>query len=165
VPGRGPLRPYPTTRNRSPARLAAPSHVRPGPDPGPGPGEVPGHGSAGQGICSCSSRAPRRRLCDDGSVLDLAVGAEQDDAGAVGARGDDVRLVAVHRDDDLQADELVALVGAALDRRLALAARSEGDTKEVGRRPRAGMVVHGDDPADDEVAHAVNTKRPAALRA
>src|SRR5207253_9025168 len=83
----------------------------------------------------------------------------------VRARRDDERVLAVQCDDDLDADELLVLVRPPLDRRLAFAAAPEIDAEQVRRRSRAGMVVHSDDPAHEEVAHAMNTKRPAALRA
>jgi hypothetical protein len=66
-------------------------------------------------------------------------------------RGEDERLVAPQRDEDLSLLELLALVGAPFDRRLDLSPRAERDPQQVRRRARSGVVVDGDDAADGEL--------------
>jgi ADP-ribosylglycohydrolase len=90
-------------------------------------------------------------LGHEGAVLDLAIGAEQDEAGGVRPCREDERFVAAQHDDDLRAFELLALVRAALDGRLDLAARAEVDPQQVRGRPRAGVFLGGDDAADQEL--------------
>src|SRR5205085_3323477 len=77
-------------------------------------------------------------------------------------------LVSAEREDDLGTLELLPLVRAALDGRLELATRPEGDLQQVGGRPRAGVVHGGDDAADHELrkllglglSHSARTLQP-----
>src|SRR5690348_3582480 len=68
------------------------------------------------------SGAVALRSSDDGAVLDVSVGPQEDEARGVRAGCEDDGLAAAKRENDLRALDVLALVRAALHRRLDAAA-------------------------------------------
>ena len=109
-----------------------------------------------QRASACQQREQREDerahgLAHEGAVLDRAVGTQQHESRRVRACREDERLVTLQQDDDLGALEVLALVRASLDRRLGLAAGTELESQQVGRRSRARMVLDSGDAADEEL--------------
>src|SRR5436190_23480267 len=100
-----------------------------------------------------------KRLCiaaysgsaDDRPVLHVPVRAQEDGARRVRARGEHDGLVAAERDDDLRAFELLAVVRAALDRRVEAAPWSQLDRQQIRQRSSAGRLLDGDDAPDEKL--------------
>jgi len=91
------------------------------------------------------------RSSNRSAVLDLALGAQQDEAGIVGVNGEDDGVVSTERADDLGADERLGIFEGNRNGRLAVAATAEREGEERGGPACARVRLDGRHARDDEV--------------